>query len=269
MLTVSVIIPCYNCSKTISRALESVLAQTATPLEVIIVDDASIDGSDRVIDSFTERLGPIDLKLLKNPTNRGAAWARNQGWDLASGDLVAFLDSDDSWHPRKIELQSAWMNEDSTVQACGHEYEIKKSGELESWPPLQRLSLHGIKKFRFQDFLLKNRLSTPTVMVRRSIPERFNQNKRYCEDYDLWLRISHNHGFCSRSQAKLARLHKQPWGSSGLSANLWSMHNSEIECYKDCFEKNWITKPKLMCLMILSLIKHWRRLIQQSLGIVN
>lgn len=97
---VSVLIPCYNAAPYIAATLESVLAQTWRPLEIIVVDDGSTDSSAEVVSSFESR----GIKLLRQ-SNCGAAAARNLGIAASTGDLIQFLDADDIIDPEKIQLQ--------------------------------------------------------------------------------------------------------------------------------------------------------------------
>jgi glycosyltransferase involved in cell wall biosynthesis len=101
MPEVSVVIPTYNRAATVERAIQSTLAQTLPPLEVIVVDDASDDRTE-------ERLGMIRsplLRVIRHAQNRGAAGARNSGIEAARGDCTAFLDADDEWLPNKLSVQ--------------------------------------------------------------------------------------------------------------------------------------------------------------------
>src|SRR5262245_16589489 len=99
MSEVSVIIPAYNHSRYIGKAIESVLRQTLPAREVIIVDDGSTDATDEVLARYQNRI------RVKRQRNSGVAAARNCGAEIATGDLLAFLDADDMWLPRKLELQ--------------------------------------------------------------------------------------------------------------------------------------------------------------------
>ena len=107
--TVSVILPTYNSGKTIARALSSVFAQTLQPLEIIVVDDASTDDTTSIVEELSRGQKTGLVKLIKLDRNRGCYYARNTGWEAASGQFLALLDSDDSWHPRKLEIQVHYM----------------------------------------------------------------------------------------------------------------------------------------------------------------
>src|SRR5215212_11526906 len=100
---VSVVIPTYNRRRLVVEAVESALAQTYRPLEILVVDDGSTDGTEAELHRFGSA-----VRYLKQP-NQGAAAARNRGIRAATGELVAFLDSDDLWAPAKIEKQVALM----------------------------------------------------------------------------------------------------------------------------------------------------------------
>jgi glycosyltransferase involved in cell wall biosynthesis len=98
-MKVSVIMPNFNGIKFIEYSIFSVIHQTYTNWELIIIDDCSTDNSIKIINQFTD----TRIKLLKNPRNIGAANSRNKGIEYASGDVITFLDSDDTWASSKLE----------------------------------------------------------------------------------------------------------------------------------------------------------------------
>lgn len=95
-------VPCYNSASTLSRALDSALRQTCVPFEVIVIDDASSDGSLSLLKGYAKN---ATIKFTVHAENRGAAAARNTGISLATGEFVAFLDADDEWEPEKLQRQ--------------------------------------------------------------------------------------------------------------------------------------------------------------------
>ena len=99
--TISVIIPTFNRSTTIMRAINSVKAQTYAHIELIIVDDGSTDDTARIIAADRDKR----IVYLENPSNRGISYSRNIGVSISSGNYIAFLDSDDAWHPDKLQMQ--------------------------------------------------------------------------------------------------------------------------------------------------------------------
>lgn len=105
MVTVSVVIPTYNRSDVISRAIESVLRQTFTDFEILIVDDCSTDNTKQIV----KRLDDPRICYYRHDTNQGGSAARNTGIEHAEGKYIAFLDSDDEWFPRKLERQVNYL----------------------------------------------------------------------------------------------------------------------------------------------------------------
>ena len=105
---VSIIMPSYNTGRFIKETIESVLAQTYTDWELIIVDDCSTDNTDEVVGEF---LSDVRIRYVKNDANSGAAVSRNRALREARGKWIAFLDSDDLWEPKKLEKQITFMKE--------------------------------------------------------------------------------------------------------------------------------------------------------------
>ena len=105
---VSIIMPSYNTGRFIKETIESVLAQTYSDWELIIVDDCSTDNTDEVVGEF---LSDERIRYIKNDTNSGAAVSRNRALREAKGKWIAFLDSDDLWEPEKLEKQIAFMRD--------------------------------------------------------------------------------------------------------------------------------------------------------------
>lgn len=104
----SVIMPVYNSEKYIAHAIESVLAQTYTNIELIIIDDYSADNTKNIISRYADK--DARIKLLCNPQNIGCAASRNKGLDFCNGEYIAFIDSDDIWLPTKLEKQISFMD---------------------------------------------------------------------------------------------------------------------------------------------------------------
>lgn len=219
IVPVSVVIPTHNSAATIERAIRSVLVQTASPSEIVIVDDSSTDNTTAIISRLSQ-LTEIPVRVHRLSTNRGPSVARNIGWDVSSGDYVAFLDSDDSWHPQKLEIQTRWMLEHPDFEISGHL----------TGPPSQDSTFHTIdsREFSLHQFLWRNRISTPTVMVRRTATERFDVNRWHAEDYDLWIRLLCRVNQIPRIELPLAHLHKADYGESGLSSELSKMFLGEL-----------------------------------------
>lgn len=102
---VSVIMPAYNAEKYIGEAIASVCAQTYENWELLILDDGSADRTAEIAQAYAQR--DARIRVLRNPQNMGVARTRNRGFDLAQGEWIALLDSDDRWHVQKLEKQLA------------------------------------------------------------------------------------------------------------------------------------------------------------------
>jgi hypothetical protein len=187
---VSVVIPAYRSGQTIRRAIDSVLAQTHVPAEIIVVDDGSPDDQAAVV----ERTYGSKVAVVRKP-NGGAASARNAGIDRATGDFIAFLDADDYWERDKLALQLAIFRHHPDVGlVAGAFYEEPPDGARrctptrpgsESWYD-RVLRLDGVRAF-----LVATMVFTSTVIVRRGVlgEERFPSDLTTAEDRDLWVRL--------------------------------------------------------------------------------
>ena len=104
-MNVSVVIPCYNAEKYIEQTVSSVLTQTRLPDEIVFIDDGSTDNTKKIINSYKEKLTQFDFKIsvYNNNENRGIGYTRQKGIDVANGDYIAFLSSDDVWHNSFLE----------------------------------------------------------------------------------------------------------------------------------------------------------------------
>jgi glycosyltransferase involved in cell wall biosynthesis len=253
---VSVIVPCYRCKATIGRAIASIEAQTLQPAEIILVDDASGDGTLEELQRIRERLGGLRVKVLSLEKNAGAGEARNAGWNAASSYFVAFLDADDAWHPRKIELQYAFMREHPEFAASGHGHRIVRGGSaVDASSPEE-----GHTRIGRLGLLLSNRFITPSAMVRRDIALRFRSGKRYMEDHALWLDIVTAGMPVARLHASLASIFKAPFGEAGLSARVLEMEAGELAMYRDLWREGALSLPLLLALWTYSGGKFIRRL---------
>jgi glycosyltransferase involved in cell wall biosynthesis len=184
---VSVVIPSYNRLHCLPRAIASVLAQSHPALELIIVDDGSTDGTHEWAASFA---CPIPFTFHPLERNMGAAAARNRGIELARGTYVAFLDSDDIWHPEKIARQLA------AIAAAGPTYGAAYTGIAsltEAGVPcgVSRATEQGDIHLGLVNHNVVG--STSCAMVRRDLLLQvggFVPNLKSCQDWELWLRLA-------------------------------------------------------------------------------
>ena len=251
---VSVVIPCFRNADTLVRAVDSARGQYWPPSEIIIVDDASDDPATKKILTEFELLQDGLVRIIRLDENSGPSVARNTGWDSATQPYVAFLDADDAWHPSKIELQLPEMLRDASIAMSAHIYgDFAQNSEPISPVPAYDLRLNRM--------LIGNRVSTPTVILRADLPERFDASVRFSEDYDLWLRILAAGNRCIFLPQILARGFKKPFGDSGLSGNLRAMEKGQVGVYRRLWRAGVINSPAYAALRIWSNARYWRRLV--------
>lgn len=177
---VSIIMPSYNTAKYISESVSSILRQTYTNWELIIVDDCSTDGTDDVVRPF---LQDSRIRYIKNDKNSGAAVSRNRALREAAGKWIAFLDSDDLWHPEKLERQIRFM-EETGYKFTYTDYRIQLNGE---WLPYVYTGPDEVTKRKMRDYCY---FSTITVMYDREFIGLIQiEPIRKNNDYAMWLKI--------------------------------------------------------------------------------
>ena len=257
MSDVSVVIPCFNSSATLERAVASVAAQTDLPREVIIVDDGSTDDTVAVAHALAVAHPRLNVSVVSLGENVGPGTARNAGWDRASHAFVAFLDADDAWHPRKLEIQGAVMAGAPQCAVSGHRYRVDESGSLGELGTERP----AVKNVTLRSLLVKNAFSTPSVMLRRDIVQRFNPSRDMTEDYLLWMEIVAGHGPALLVDAPLAILFKAPYGESGLSSQLHRMERKELNALRFMRRSGLISTPTWAWAALWSLIKYVRRIV--------
>lgn len=178
---VSVVIPLYNAQSYIAAALDSILNQTYSDLEVVVVDDGSTDDGAAIARDYDER-----VRLIKQ-TNQGAAAARNNGIKHAKGKWIAFLDADDTWEPYKLEEQvkglsgNKWSYCDSTF--VGGINSGKRDSELNNKPSGEV----------FDKLVKTNFIGTSGVLIEKVVLDEvggFDSELRSIQDWDLWLRVA-------------------------------------------------------------------------------
>lgn len=258
---ISVIIPYYNSENTIEQAVESIFKQTILPLEVIIVDDCSMHIKSRdVLLNIKNKYKNIKLIFLN--INSGPATARNSAWNIAKGKYIAFLDSDDVWHPQKLEIQYKYMEEHSDVYFLWHHKKIIKNNSLNEFYNQKIINNYNVIKLNPYRLLFKHYTSggTPSVMLRNCIENRFEEKKKYSEDYLLWLEILFNHKGVLLNTF-LAASFKANYGEGGLSSNLWKHEKGELENFKILYDKGYYGLFIFLSAYIWSLIKYFRRVI--------
>ena len=266
---ISVVIPCYLCSDTIERAVESVWLQTWRPYEIILVEDFSPDkdATGNMLKQLKQKYPDGWIKLIFLPKNRGPGNARNVGWHEATQKYVAFLDADDAWHPLKIEIQLGFMMKNEDACLAGHRYRIVKKSGIDEHCQIDAVKTGDIIRITGKKVLMSNMLATSSVMLKKDIPYRFDNTKYYSEDYLLWLEIILNGGaaflLCRPLYYIFPHGQKQ---NKGLSTRLKKMEKGEIETYRALYHKGLISFYVMIFLIILSYIKYTKRLFMRIIS---
>ncbi|MBZ9786723.1 glycosyltransferase [Psychroflexus sp. CAK57W] len=180
---VSIITPAYNCSNFIPRTIESVLNQTYQNWEMIIVDDCSKDNTIEILENYSKSDNRI--KFYKNESNLGSAFSRNRAMDYSKGNYIAFLDSDDSWLPEKLNTQISFMEKTGAKFTYG-DYMIvdKKTDE-------QISSMNAPSVLTYKDLLKGCPIGCLTAAYNQdALGKVYMPNVRSGQDWGLWLALT-------------------------------------------------------------------------------
>ena len=247
---VSVVIPTYDRIETLPRSLDSVIKQTFSDWELIVVDDGSTDGTDEMV------LRDYPAVRLHRQENAGVSAARNAGVALTAGEWIAFLDSDDAWLPEKLEWQ---------LSALANEPELRLSHTDEIWIRNGK-RVNQPKEYAKSGGSIYRRclplccVCPSSVLLRRDLFDEiggFDETLAVCEDYDLWLRITAREPVHYLDQA-LVR--KYGGHEDQLSTTTWGMDRYRIRALEKILSEK-ILSPKDQLLTKETLIKKLRILI--------
>ena len=187
----SIVIPTFNRSKIISRSVDSVLRQTFSDYEIIIIDNGSNDNTDELI---RKKYKDAKIKYFYQEGSGSPANPRNKGIDLAKGRWICFLDSDDEWFPNKLEVVFQTIKDTPECEVICHN-EIYFSETKQS--PEKVLRYGPNSENMYKDMLIYgNRLSTSAVSLKKDFLKKFklnfdeDPNLATVEDYDLWLNLA-------------------------------------------------------------------------------
>ena len=217
---ISVVIPTLNRINTLQRALDSVINQTYKPAEIIVVDNGSSDGTLK----FLREQYPKITILTENKI--GVSSARNKGIKKSINQWIALLDSDDAWHPRKLEIQTSML--DSALK----EYNLIHTDEV--WFRNNKY-INQMKKHKKQGGYIFERclslccISPSSVLFKKNILDKvglFDESLPVCEDYDMWLKI------CSSEEVLFAQdklTYKYGGHKDQLSKSYWGMDRFRIK----------------------------------------
>lgn len=178
-IIVSVIMPAYNCSKTIGESIDSVINQTFTDWELIIVNDASVDNTKDIIEKYLNKDSRISLYSLEK--NSGSAAAKNYGLKFSIGRYVAFLDSDDIWFEKKLEIQIDFMQKNGACFSfTGYEFFNDSSMK-------KRKYITVPKSINYRKYLSNTIIGNSTVVLDKKIIGNVIIQNGYLEDVLTWM----------------------------------------------------------------------------------
>jgi glycosyltransferase involved in cell wall biosynthesis len=193
--TISVIMPVYNTGSYLHDSINSILQQTFTDFEFIIINDGSTDNSEEIILSYTD----ARIRYLKNEKNEGLVYSLNRGIDAARGIFIARMDGDDISELTRLEMQHYYMKQHVRISVLSSFVNLidNKGNHTGFWKDdKENYTVKAIRTF----LPVNNCVAHPTVMIRTELLKeyRYNRNQPLSEDYDLWLRIVSDGGIIDK-----------------------------------------------------------------------
>lgn len=217
---VSIIMPAYNSSKTIRDSIQSVCHQTYPNWELLIIDDCSEEDIESIAHEFKDQR----IRYYRLPTNQGVAYARNKGISEAQGQYLAFLDSDDLWHPRKLFNQVSFMQK--YHYAFTYTWYRQFSGDIHHLGNLVKTKT----VVDYRELLKGNDIGCLTVMIDRSQVRDISMPSQRHEDYITWLNIL-KQGWTAYSLPLVLAAYRKEKGS--LTSNKWKSLLWTWKVYRD------------------------------------
>lgn len=179
---ISIIMAAYNAEHTIEQAVASVLNQTYTNFELLIIDDCSKDNTLSIAENFGQK--DRRVKIIKNEKNSGVSYTRRHGLEQANGEWIAVLDSDDAWTADKLEKQIQLQKETGGDFLYTGSAFMDHDGNPIEW------YLHAPQKIRFRQLLKQNLISNSSSLVRKELYSQYYvSDDRMHEDFAVWLGI--------------------------------------------------------------------------------
>lgn len=177
---ISIIMAAYNAEKTIGMAISSVLAQTYTNWELIVVDDCGKDDTVAVVRSFDDQR----IRLIHNPCNKGVSYTRQHGVQEAKGEWIAILDSDDAWEENKLEKQAVLQKQKNARLIFTASRFMNANGEPIDW------ILQAPEEISYRQLLKQNLVSNSSTLVKKDLyQEHYVMGDGMHEDFACWLNI--------------------------------------------------------------------------------
>ena len=256
--SVSVVIPAYNAEKTLEKAVQSILDQTVQVETIIIVNDGSKDRTQEIADNLKEKAQSLkdspEIKVI-SIENSGASHARNVGIKEAKTEYIAFLDSDDSWHPEKIEkqLQVFEANADAVLVSTSSTVKTKFSCRT--------------KIISYWHLLIRNHVITSSAMAKTSILKSllFDETLKRAEDYNLWLKIGKEGSLYFIDEKLVFFADKRTFGQTGLSKDYHALSRDELRGFIKLYKTHYLNLLQFLFGFSMSCIKYARKCILMTI----
>lgn len=213
---VSIITPMYNSERYVEFTIKSVQDQTYNNWEMIIIDDCSKDSSVKIVEKFISEDNRI--KIIKLTKNSGVANARNEGIINAKGDFIAFLDSDDLWHPNKLKVQINFMKKYNYI------FTYTAHGYIDENNNIIRGSFKVPKTINYRTLLKGNAIHCLTVIIDRRVVNSLTMPNIKHEDFATWLYLLKNYNIANGINENLAIYRKSlnSLTSNKIKSAIWT-----------------------------------------------
>jgi len=230
--TVSVLMPAYNGEKYIGQAIESVLSQSFSDLELIVVDDGSVDDTMAIVERY---MSDSRLVCLESVGNKGVAAARNRALSHSNGRFISFLDQDDAWLPNKLEVQVKILEDNPDVAMVHSDVMVMDEVGFVVNRDDYLVSMDSVINVRniFPELFARCDIQVLTVLLRKSVLDNtgwFNEELAGVDDYELWLRIAKRYSVAHIKTA-LAMYRKHPQQESNNGYKQLSLRLRALETF--------------------------------------
>lgn len=250
----SVVIPAYNCERTIKRVLDSVKDQTRFDLieEMIVINDGSSDRTDKIISEYISGHPWMPFIYLKH-RHHGVSYTRNRGIRAASAQWIALLDADDIWMEQKLERQA------QVLKSNPHIYFLGAQAPLRVF--LRRR--HGVCRMTARDVCIRSCPSTSSVVFQRAAGERlglFRERRQYGEDHQFFQRfLLYDSYYILAENLVRISIQKRYFGESGLTSNLKKCCEGREKNIRELYQMGLIGRCYMILMLAFSRMKYVRR----------
>lgn len=258
----SVVIPAYNCEKTIERVLTSVENQTRLDLidEIIVINDGSTDQTDKVIRNYMENHKSMPI-IYETQKNNGASYTRNRGIRMAKAQWIALLDSDDIWLPEKIERQACVIKRKKDIVFLGAQYPVKF---------VVRKYVKGLYKLSAKELCIRSMPTTPSVVFKKEVGIElglYNEKMRYCEDINFFQKFLLKDSYYILAERLVEiSIDKKYTAESGVSSNLRKMADGRNYNTRELYKMGLISRQFMEAMLIFNQVKFMKRYIQNRIS---